>query len=170
MSLHQKSSEGAALHLRPVRFEDRGQIWQWANEPDVRAASFHTAGISWDEHCRWFAACLGGPRCIILVAEDESGNAVGQVRFELTDTGATVGISVDPRFRSRGFGSRILHEGLMVVSRERDVHTVDAYVKQDNMVSVRLFEGCGFVRAGSTTIRGFPAVHLVWNRKGDEQG
>ena len=153
------------LHLRPVRFEDRGLIWQWANAPDIRAASFHPEFITWDEHSRWFAACLQNPHCIILVAEDKNGRAVGQVRFEPIGDGARVSISVDPAFRARGYGSWILREGLMVVARERDVQTVHAYVKKGNAPSIRLFQGCGFVAVGGETIEGSSAVHLVWTRK-----
>ena len=153
------------LHLRPARFEDRGLIWRWANESGVRAASFHPEAISWEEHSRWFTACLQNEHCIIFIAEDEGGKAVGQVRFERTEKSVRVSISVDPTCRSRGYGSSILREGLMVIAREQDVRTVHACVKNENAPSIRLFLGCGFVPAGTETIEGFSAVHLVWTRK-----
>jgi spore coat polysaccharide biosynthesis predicted glycosyltransferase SpsG len=45
---------GESLRLRRVRAEDVELLWQWANDPAVRRASFSQQSITWDEHVRWF--------------------------------------------------------------------------------------------------------------------
>src|SRR6266705_476142 len=66
------------LNLRRAGKSDCRLLWEWANDPGVRAASFQTAMISWDEHAEWFADRLDNG--LIYIAEDQQGKPVGQFR------------------------------------------------------------------------------------------
>ena len=42
------------LQLRQLRETDCQLLFSWANDPDVRSASFHSAPVQWEEHRQWF--------------------------------------------------------------------------------------------------------------------
>src|SRR5207253_11507460 len=64
------------VNLRPVRPADCRLLWEWANEPAVRAVSFNPEPIPWDQHQQWFAAKLNDRACIFWIAEDNPGTPV----------------------------------------------------------------------------------------------
>src|SRR5262249_14791779 len=55
--LHEEPHEDA-LQLRLATREDAGLLWQWANDPQTRANSFHQESIPWDQHVSWYTAKL----------------------------------------------------------------------------------------------------------------
>ena len=42
------------IYLREATIEDRDLLYEWANDPETRRASFNTDRINYEEHCRWF--------------------------------------------------------------------------------------------------------------------
>src|SRR5947209_18574533 len=74
--------EGEALGFRPVRADDARLLWEWANDPDVRSASFSSTQISWEAHAEWLAERLSQDLHVILIAEDETTTPCGQIRFD----------------------------------------------------------------------------------------
>ena len=131
--------------LRPARPEDAQRLFDWANDPDTRAASFDRASISWAEHVAWLAAVLADPDRRLWIAE-EAGIAVGQLRVDRTPDGAgTVSIGLAPGARGRGLGRTVLRAGLAAAVRELGIGRARAVVMPANRPSRRLFEGAGFV-------------------------
>jgi len=156
------------LWLRPVQAEDRKRLWEWANDPGVRAASFSAEPISWESHVAWFAkkleSCQGhNPASFIFVAEDDEGSAVGQVRFDTRPEGSwDIDISVDKAMRGRGFGAKIIASGIRELEKSKPNPQVHALVKPANVASIRTFEMCGFCRVGTQEIRGHEAIHFIY--------
>jgi UDP-2,4-diacetamido-2,4,6-trideoxy-beta-L-altropyranose hydrolase len=142
-----EAMRGTGLRLRPATADDCDLLWAWANEPGVRAASFHSAMISRDEHREWFAGKLGAANARIYVAEDQQGNAVGQFRVEW-DSGldATVHISVVREKRGLGIGTELIRQGMQTAFNEIGIERFHAYAKPGNEASVRAFEKAGFSR------------------------
>jgi len=156
------------LRLRPVRNEDRRLLWEWANDPDVRAASFTSDPIEWETHVSWFDAkmedsCGTTKICRMFIAEDGEGIAVGQIRFERrADAEWDVGISLSKDMRGRGFASELIERGVREL-RKLDVGSlIHACVKPENIASVKAFEGACFENCGTEQILGQAAVHLIY--------
>ena len=84
------------IWLRPAGAEDCRLIWEWANEPTVRSASFSTEAIPWERHQQWFAAKLNDPGCAFFIGVNESGVPIGQLRCDMSDRTAVISISLDP--------------------------------------------------------------------------
>jgi UDP-2,4-diacetamido-2,4,6-trideoxy-beta-L-altropyranose hydrolase len=161
---------GKILGLRPLRSGDRRLLWQWANDVEVRAASFSTDPISWETHTAWFderlrASQSSAAQNIILIAEDEEANPVGQIRFDARPDGDwEVDVSLAKSMRGRGLGSVLIESGLrelVVMGGRTRVH---ALVKPENLASVRSFERAAFRNAGVHQVRGHDAIHLVFER------
>jgi UDP-2,4-diacetamido-2,4,6-trideoxy-beta-L-altropyranose hydrolase len=149
------------LTLRTVQEKDCELIWKWANDPDVRAGSFFSEFIPWDDHVRWFNSKLNDLNCFFYIAMNERRVPIGQVRFDNNGKETLISVSLDKKFRGRGYGSRIIElasQEFFMVSNDKVVH---AYIKQGNNTSNKAFLLAGFKRVGKTNICGQSAIHLV---------
>ncbi len=155
---------GGDLRLRRVREKDCRQLWEWANDPDVRPVSFATEPISWERHVGWFHSKLRDPNAVLYLAVDSRDTPAGQVRFQIDETKAAVSISMAPYFRGKGLGAVVLGMATMDLFQITAVTQIDAYVKQNNVASLQLFTRAGYVRVRNEIIKGHEAVHFVLPR------
>lgn len=133
------------LTPRPAVESDRDALLDWRNDPAARASSFTTHEISRDEHYAWFAGKLADDNCTLLVFEDEQGEPVAQVRFDVEDGGgAEIAITVAPMARGRGIGTDALREAAAYASGHQLAQRLLAQVKADNPASSRAFKSAGF--------------------------
>jgi UDP-2,4-diacetamido-2,4,6-trideoxy-beta-L-altropyranose hydrolase len=152
------------LHLRPALAEDCRRVWEWSNEPAVRAASFRSEPIPWDEHCRWFAARLEDEHCRFYIAANDG--PVGQVRFALAGDGAAViSASVDAALRGRGLGGALILAACERFFSETRAVRVRALIKPENTASFQAFDHAGFRRVEDTVEAGLPAAQFILERE-----
>ncbi|HEY3902196.1 MAG TPA: UDP-2,4-diacetamido-2,4,6-trideoxy-beta-L-altropyranose hydrolase [Chthoniobacter sp.] len=151
------------FHLRSVRKEDEKLIWEWANDPVVRQASFRSDPISWEDHRRWFATKVSSSTTHIYIAELED-EPVAQVRFELDDSEAVISVSVSTKLRGRRYGSAILRRASREIFRSTPVERVVAFIKSGNAASQRAFSRAGFVHAEDTLEAGEAAAKYILHR------
>jgi len=128
------------LSLRNAVFGDAQNIFNLANEEQVRANSFHPEPISWEDHLKWFENKLSDEKSLFLVIE-EGGNFCGQLRFDLDKSRDTIGISLAAPLRGLGLGSFILKKALKDLNMS---NSIVAYVKDSNIASIKTFEAAGF--------------------------
>jgi UDP-2,4-diacetamido-2,4,6-trideoxy-beta-L-altropyranose hydrolase len=150
------------LRLRLVRETDCRLLFEWANDPVARAASFHGAEISWEDHVCWFRERLQDPQSIIYIGENAAGEPVGLVRFQIKGVRAVLSVNVAPEFRGQGWGRGLIAFGTRSMVRTGSVRRVDALVKPDNQASVRLFEASGYRRAGIERVADQEALLYTW--------
>jgi UDP-2,4-diacetamido-2,4,6-trideoxy-beta-L-altropyranose hydrolase len=154
---------GAGLWLRRAQGEDGRLLWEWANDPEVRAAAFSSDLISWETHVAWLAEKLGDRRSLIFIAEDEEATPVGQIRFDGRPDGDwEVDVSIARAMRGRGLASMLIMRGIRTIRKEAHVARVHAFVKPANAASLRAFEKANFTRKGTEQVRGNAAIHLVY--------
>jgi RimJ/RimL family protein N-acetyltransferase len=148
------------LHLRPAEDSDARLIWEWANDPGVRASAFTSHQIPWDEHVAWWRSHFNSDDCRMYVAANDTG-PVGQVRYDLADDVATITVSVDRAFRARGYGSAIIELGSEKLFTDSGAMRIDAYVKPENAASTHAFLRAGFTVEETTAVRGVRALRLT---------
>jgi UDP-2,4-diacetamido-2,4,6-trideoxy-beta-L-altropyranose hydrolase len=153
------------LHLRPARRTDCELIWEWANDPGTRAASFQQGPIPWEEHLRWFEGKLTSETARIYIALIDGMIPLGQVRFEIDGLNATVSVSLDGSQRGRGYGSAVIWTGCTRLFGTTQVENIDAYTKPGNVASLLAFARAGFRNLGSTNVAGNAAIHLGARRE-----
>lgn len=139
--------------------------FDWANDPDTRQQSFNSDPISFDAHVAWFSRKLTDPNALLLVFENETGKAVGQVRFERTAAGdrakeIIIGLSVDATQRGKGLGRQLIHQGCAVCQELWEPVAIHAYIKPENRASVRAFEQAGFRLSGESGKFGLPGREI----------
>jgi UDP-2,4-diacetamido-2,4,6-trideoxy-beta-L-altropyranose hydrolase len=153
--------EGERIRLRKLREEDRRLIWEWANDPEVRRASFSSDPISWEEHTKWFASKFHLSRCFFYIPVDSDDVPIGQVRFDAEDHEADISISLERRYRGKDYGNRVIQLASRKLFSSSDVTMIHAYIKEENEVSTYAFLKAGFTRKGITQVNGRQAFHLT---------
>jgi RimJ/RimL family protein N-acetyltransferase len=95
------------------------------------------------------AADPAGWRWLLHAALDGDGNLVGRIGCHAApvDGGVEVGYSVRPHARGRGLGTRLLADFSDWLS-ENGVDRVVLTVRPDNVASLRIARGAGFVETG----------------------
>jgi len=153
------------LRLRPATEGDGRLLWEWANDPRVRAASFSSAPIPWAGHLSWLQTRLASRETLIFIAVDETQRPVGQIRVERRDGAAEVAFSVAPQARGEGHGPMLVRSGVAhVFAQWPDVERVVAVVKTDNPASVATVQQAGFQPGAHVVIDGNAAVRWSQSR------
>ncbi|MGH2405415.1 MAG: UDP-2,4-diacetamido-2,4,6-trideoxy-beta-L-altropyranose hydrolase [bacterium] len=153
---------GDPLRLRTIREGDRRVLWEWANDPDIRAVSFTPDPIAWESHVRWFESRLRDPRGFFYIGVDQNDESVGQIRFDRENEETVVSVSIDRARRGRGYGALLIE----LASRKVLAATgapIRAYVKPGNQASMKTFRRVGYREAGAATISGQDALVLVFS-------
>jgi UDP-2,4-diacetamido-2,4,6-trideoxy-beta-L-altropyranose hydrolase len=154
------------LRLRRARADDRQLLWEWANDAEVRAASFSQDAIPWESHVAWFDKKLQQNGSLIFIAEDDQAQPAGQIRFDArVDGDWEIGISVAKPVRGRGLGSEVIRLGVREITRRNPQARLHAWVKPANTASIKAFESATFQRAGTDEIRGHAAMHFVYEKR-----
>lgn len=153
-----------SLTLRPAGPDDARLIFDWANEPATRAASFSSERIPWEQHRDWFTRKLRDPDCHFFVVLGLQQKPIGQVRFDRIGADAVISLSLDAGARGRGIGSAVISAACRELFQKSDTPAVTAYIKPDNEASLRAFLNADFEPLAPTTTRGQTAAHLVFRR------
>ncbi len=155
------------LHIRDAHEDDCKQLWEGANDPEVRAVSFSPEAIPWERHIQWFSSKLNDPACVLQIAANGDEIPAGQIRYELDGDQAVVSISLDRQFRGKGYGSPLIWRSAQKFFENTAATTIHAYVKEGNEASVRAFQNAGYRKLERSTVRDQEAVHLVLSRSDD---
>ena len=134
-----------AVTLRPARTDDVDRVMEWRNDGDAVRFSVSGRPVSEAEHRRWFAAMLADGDVRLWIAE-EAGEAVGQVRLDVTEGTGTVSIAVARKHRGRGIAETMLRALIKMVAADGDLRCLKALTHPDNVSSLRAFERAGFRR------------------------
>jgi RimJ/RimL family protein N-acetyltransferase len=157
------------IKLRRATRKDCRLIWQWANEPEVRAVSFAPEPIVYEDHVKWFETKLNNADCCIYIADDIAANSdlstVGQIRFDLQEEEALISITLDRKFRGQGRGAQIIELASRTFLASSDAKIIHAYIKKDNTVSLAAFKKAGFSSLKSVLVANQAAHHLILARE-----
>ena len=131
--------------LRKATNEDARLLWEWRNDSLVRETAFDQEFVSWKSHASWFDRKLSSVDCLIWILQNDDF-PVGQVRYDRGGETAELTYSVSHEFRGRGLGTLLLQMSTPLACKELDVAMLVAFVKQDNLPSVRALKRSGFER------------------------
>ena len=127
------------LELSPATRIDVELIYQWANDPSVRAQAINTDAIAWEDHLSWYNKKLMSADTQIYIAR-ASGKPVGQVRLERESGDWLIDYSVDINLRGLGLGESLIREVVQLHEGER----FRAQVRVNNVASMKVFEKLGY--------------------------
>ena len=152
------------LSLREAEMRDCRLLWDWANDIDVRKASFGQEPIPWETHVKWLNARLSDRNTKLFIAEQKS-TPVGQLRYELDGSDAVVSFSLDREIRGRGVGNALISLGSKKIFLETGIEQIHAYVRPENKKSIRAFLRAGYCASGASLVGETEALHFVMKRE-----
>ena len=143
---------GDKYHLRRAGFQDAELIWKWANDPSVRARSFHSEPIPLERHLKWYEKKLASPDTRLWILELNQ-IPVAQIRYDRIDIdSAEIGFSVAKEYRGRGLGTKTLIFTSYQACRELKVKRLKGVVFISNKASARAFIKAAFKCVGEQLI------------------
>ncbi|MGB0383332.1 MAG: UDP-2,4-diacetamido-2,4,6-trideoxy-beta-L-altropyranose hydrolase [Ardenticatenaceae bacterium] len=148
--------------IRAAGFQDAELLWQWANDPIVRANSFHPEAIPLDEHIEWYKRKVESPETRIFILE-LNRVPVAQIRYDRVDAEtAKIGFSVLYEYRGKGLGTRLLVMTSTLACQELNVKRLKGVVFTSNKASARAFTKAGFECVGQEYISDKLCYLFVW--------
>lgn len=149
-----------SLILRPINKEDCYRIWEWANDPDVRAFSFDHSPISLQDHKKWFFNKINDKNCIFFIVA-LSTTPIAQLRFDLEGNSAKISYMIEKHFRGKGYGEQILRTACRYLFRRSVIDSIHAYVLVSNSISIKTFRKAGFHYLSTTIMHNREAIHFL---------
>lgn len=156
-----QEKESLDVRLRLATLDDCRMVWEWANEPAVRAASFDSNPIKWEEHVDWFNGRLQNPGCLYYIVLNDMGLPIGQVRFDTQGDNAEINVSISSDFRGQGFGTETIRAASERLFCETQVAGINANIKLENKASVRAFAKAGYREVGVRIVKGQQALRMT---------
>ena len=153
-----------SLLLRRVEPGDFKILWEWVNDPLVRQSSFDVDSIPWEEHLEWCNRKLADASCYFYLVGFQSGEPVGQVRFDIEKHEASVSIGLASCQRGRGLGLAVLLKATTHFFENPIAKKIHAFIKPTNHASMRLFEATGFSWLEKTQCKSQTANHYILNK------
>lgn len=162
--------DSGAVKLRKASRNDCKLIWELANDPVIRDASFSNAFIPWEDHVKWFETQLNDPHFYFYIIMDASEIPIGSVRFDVSDAETVVSASIGSPFRGKGYGTAALRLAVNELFKSARIEQIHAYIKPENKISVSAFINAGFkeIAAGKTNNAGMKFIRLVCEQKNGE--
>ena len=159
--IHEKMNPAILLQFREATVSDEKLLFDWANDPLVRQQSFQSDPIDYKTHQKWFQRKIKDKKSLLLIAEIEK-KPVALVRFEMEETHAVIGISIDKAFRGKSLSYPILNKATHLFLKQYGL-PVYAYIKKTNSASMKAFENAGFVYQKDVWINDVDSVLYVKN-------
>ena len=133
-----------AIRLREAGAADIHDVFEWHNAPSTWQFSIHQRPATWGEHQQWYQRVLEDPDRVLLIGEAD-GSPVGVLRFDIVGNKAVVSVYLVPGHYGRGFGKRLLEEGMQWLRAHRsEVTLIEAVVAAENIASCRVFSELGY--------------------------
>jgi RimJ/RimL family protein N-acetyltransferase len=151
--IHECINPILSMKIREATESDTKLIFNWSNDSLVRAQSFYSNTIEFENHVNWFKEKLQKDNSLLLINKFD-GNNIGLVRFEVENDKCSVGILIDEKFRGKGFSS------LMLINSSKYYFTrfstpIFAHIKKSNTASIRSFEKAGYSFFNEIEANGF---------------
>ncbi|MEQ8363067.1 MAG: GNAT family N-acetyltransferase [Cyclobacteriaceae bacterium] len=149
------------IMFRMAEQGDMSLYFDWANDKEVRANSYHPGEIDPESHRKWFHDKIAAPSCTMYMFSTFDKIPVGQVRIESFDDEIIIGISIDKGHRGQGLSTKML---LMATNHYFELNPdkeIVAYIKTENVSSYKSFIAAGFIEGKMLDVMGIESYKLV---------
>jgi len=150
------------LSFELANSKDLMDVYILSNDTDVRKKSFNSNPISLEDHTKWFNSKIKDNNSVYYVIRNMKNNFVSQIRFDKIAgcNDWVVGISISPKYRGKKLSSMLLKSAISKLHINKNVTGVYAYVKEENIPSIRSFQKAGFMAVGKELVQGSESIKL----------
>lgn len=145
---------------RQATLDDAKLIFDWSNDPETRTNSFSSEPIEWNGHLAWFEQRIKNQDTILIFEVDSE--PIGMVRFSLSENSAVIGVIVSPQHRGKSYGSQIIQLGSTVFSKKHPATKIHAFIKRENIGSIKSFEKANFNFVKVLDVQGHSSVEMSY--------
>lgn len=132
------------LNVRRANSGDCDNILAWRNHPVIRASSRSSIEITPKQHEAWLKGVIANPSVELLICLSGE-QAVGVLRYDISNEVAEVSIYLVPESLGSGLGGHVLAAGETWLRAERPaVKRIWADVLAGNHGSMQMFRNAGF--------------------------
>ncbi|MFD1316090.1 GNAT family N-acetyltransferase [Namhaeicola litoreus] len=141
-----------SLDIRRATKDDLKFVFKLSNENSVRENSFNSKPIQYENHNEWFFNQLQDKNILFYILEFKK-ISIGQIRYNLNENNAIIGISISEKFRGQGLALRGLEISTNEYFKTNEL-PIYAYIKKTNEGSIQLFKKAGFKLIDEEIING----------------
>lgn len=150
------------LKFRKAELCDVEVYFNWINDLQVRENSFDSRIVIWEDHVRWFNEHIKNPNYLFYIFQNIYNENIGQVRIQkIGEIESIIGISICSEHRGLGYGSQMLIETCNEYLKADNNSIINAYVKNYNTSSRKMFEKAGFSWLRNILYKNFITDHYV---------
>jgi len=151
------------LNLRKASVGDIDDLFEWANDPITRRNSYNQEKIDYTSHVKWAQNRLNSSDCLFLIFENSKAQKIGFVRFDKNEQkNWVISINIAPVQRGNGYSVELLRRAISHFVNIKDEAEVEAYIKRENIASVKAFERAGFEVLKNVNVKGEESVLMIW--------
>ena len=133
------------LTFRKAVLADVKLYFDWVNDSSVRAQSYSSNAIDFENHKKWFKTKLEDDSCMLLLFQNEEKSNIGQIRIQKENVKeALIGISIAAEHRGKGLAKEMLLLASDYFLENNKGYLINAYIKKQNISSKQAFEKAGF--------------------------
>lgn len=151
------------LKYRFFNENDIDLLFNWANDSIVRKYSYNSNPISYKNHCQWFKTKIYDPNCIIYIFYLDENKPIGQVRIEINNKTAVIGILIDSNYRKKSFAHIMLEIACNNFFIKYPLIKINAFIKKENSASLKSFIKAGFKTEKNAAINNIDSIILYKN-------
>jgi RimJ/RimL family protein N-acetyltransferase len=156
--IHSKRND--VIVLREASIKDKQLIFEWVNDEETRKNSFNNSKIDFSEHSKWYESKIKNEEYFFYIGEVEN-RPIGLVRFERKESEAVIGVLLDKNFRGKGIAP-ILIKKACDIFKSNNLSDISAYIKEENVASIKSFKKAGFVFHAKQLVNGIEAqIHKL---------
>lgn len=134
------------IKLRKTKRCDELDILLWRNDKITRNFSLNSKLISPIEHNKWFRASLADKNTLSFIAT-KGDKKVGFISYQKkSDKICYVNISLEPIFRYKGLGCKILLQGQKKLTSLGFTGNFHARIKKNNISSIKSFKKANYIK------------------------
>lgn len=150
------------LTFRKAVLADVKLYFDWANDSSVRAQSYSSNAIDFENHKKWFESKLEDDLCLLLLFQNNEGQHVGQIRIQKENHDqALIGISIAAEYRGKGYAKEMLLLASEYFSENNKGYLINAYIKEQNKSSKQAFEKAGFEFQNIINYENYSSFHFI---------
>ena len=151
------------LRARPAKEDDLMLIFNWINDPLVCSIGFSQDLITIEAYKKEFEKILSQQNTHLLIIEcyEVSGNWVPIAQVQVDKNGQMT-MSLACEFRGQQLVESVLKTVIAYVRRDFSIKKLVARIKQNNVASIKAFEGAGFQFGHETNVKENPCIEYTY--------
>lgn len=132
------------IEITRATIDDMFDLFELANDPEVRKNSFNQEKIDLETHKKWFNNRVDNDDFLLLVARN-GVNFIGSIRFEKDiDNKFIISIQIHKNFRGKGLGKKLLQNAIKKLFNQKENPIIIAKIKSNNLSSIKIFSDSNF--------------------------